>query len=371
MSKKNVVVVGGGGAGAIVSRELSGKLDHSKHNLTLITAHPFIVFFPAMVRTTTTAEGKLEDQALIPQDKLFLNGKGTLRIGRVVSVEDKGKGGEVVLADGSRVPYDVLVLTPGSLWSGPLDLPDSKEDVIEHINAWRKKFASANNIVLVGGGAVGIEFAGEIKQFLPKKKVTIVQSEAQLLNDSYPSKFRKAIEKDTRAVGTEIVFNDFVDNFEKLPVTTRSGKTIDADLVVPTIGGRPATEFIKSLGADVLNARGQVRVAPTLEVRGLKGVFAAGDAIEWKEQKQLAKYAAHSAVVVANVLSYLGGGTPSKEYKGSPELILITNGTKRGLAYVGMLWGITLGNWFASMMKGKSLLLDQAWKGYGYAAQPK
>jgi apoptosis-inducing factor 2 len=34
---------------------------------------------------------------------------------------------------------------------------------------------------------------------------------------------------------------------------------------------------------------------------------------------------------------------------------------------MGMLWGITLGNWFSSSMKGKELMVSMTRKGYGLA----
>jgi hypothetical protein len=40
---------------------------------------------------------------------------------------------------------------------------------------------------------------------------------------------------------------------------------------------------------------------------------------------------------------------------------------KGGISFMGMLWGITLGNWFSSSMKGKELMVGMARKGYGLA----
>jgi NADH dehydrogenase FAD-containing subunit len=66
----------------------------------------------------------------------------------------------------------------------------------------------------------------------PRKKVTIVHSDSQLLNSAYPDKYRKRVEKDLTSRGINIVFNDYVDDFESLPATTRSQRTLDGDLVV-------------------------------------------------------------------------------------------------------------------------------------------
>lgn len=71
-----------------------------------------------------------------------------------------------------------------------------------------------------------------------------------------------------------------------------------------------------------------------LEVPGHPGVFAGGDIIDWEEQKQAAKAATHSQVIIANVISFLGDKPLKKAYKGSPELIVIPIGKVRVLAVV-------------------------------------
>src|SRR5712671_6490303 len=157
MSRKSVVVVGGGASGATIIRILSGKLDSNTTTLTLVTARPFAVHLPGAIRMTTTSEGKLEDSVLIPYDSLLVNGNGTIKIGRVSSIEagkDSNAGGSVVLSSGERIHYDYLVIATGAEWKGALELPDDRAAVLEHIKSWRRKFENANGIILAGGGAV-------------------------------------------------------------------------------------------------------------------------------------------------------------------------------------------------------------------------
>jgi len=93
-----------------------------------------------------------------------------------------------------------------------------------------------------------------------------------------------------------------------------------------------------------------------MQLSAYSNIFAAGDIIEWKEQKQAAKAAKHGAVVTANVLTYLTEG-PLKDYDSGAEMILVTNGKQGGKAYLGILWGIVLGSFFARLLKSKSLLV--------------
>jgi hypothetical protein len=156
VTRKSVVVVGGGAAGANISRLLSSKINASTTSLTLVTARPFILHNPACIRLTTTAEGKLEDTVLIPYDSLLVNGNGTIKVGRVTAIEPgKESSGSVVLSTGERIHYDILVLAPGAEWQGPLAFPDDRAAVLEHIKSWRRKIENADGIILAGGGAVG------------------------------------------------------------------------------------------------------------------------------------------------------------------------------------------------------------------------
>ena len=158
MSKRqNVVVVGGGGAGAYTAKNLSASLDPAKYNLILITPRPYFLHLVASIRMVVTAEGKLEDRSVIPLDRIFTNGNGTMQIGTVVSISDQGeKGGHVTLADGKTVDYSALVLATGSIWEGPLAIPDGKSELDQWVQEWRAKIEKAEDILLVGGGAVGV-----------------------------------------------------------------------------------------------------------------------------------------------------------------------------------------------------------------------
>jgi len=142
-------------------------------------------------------------------------------------------------------------------------------------------------------------------------------------------------------------------------VTTRNGRRLDADMVVSARGPRPNTGFISTLGPDALTKDGFVRVQPTLQLKGHPNIFAGGDAIDWQEQKQEGKAGKHAGVIAANVLAYVEG-KPLQEYKGSIEMIAVTNGRNGGQGYIDVLWGIRLGNWLTRMLKSKTLIIPMA-----------
>jgi apoptosis-inducing factor 2 len=136
----------------------------------------------------------------------------------------------------------------------------------------------------------------------------------------------------------------------------------------------------------VLNSRGQIKIRTTFQLESYSNIYAIGDVTNLAEQKQATKAPKHAQMAAANILAQIRGGLPKKTYSGQPELIIITNGKvcccsvhfsssslsnvsgplqKQGISFMGMLWGITLGNWFSSSMKGKELMVSMARKSYG------
>lgn len=166
--KSTVVIVGGGTGGVVVARYLSKTLDPQRHKLLLINKHPFRIILPASLRMLVSDRGKLEERVLVPYDKVFTNGNGTFIEGLVTKINagDNSNSGSLALSDGRVIEYDVLVLATGSKWDGPTSFPDDAASVKTHIAARREEIAKANDILLVGGGAVGIGISGFTCSFL-------------------------------------------------------------------------------------------------------------------------------------------------------------------------------------------------------------
>lgn len=110
----------------------------------------------------------------------------------------------------------------------------------------------------------------------------------------------------------------------------------------------------------------------------------------------VAKYTAHADVIAANVLDYLNSKAPSKQYKGSRELIVVTNGRVRlhlsfvfrkayldvdfivpsliqngGIGSFTLFfgWRLVLGAWFARLIKSRTLMIDIVRKRWGLDAK--
>lgn len=95
---------------------------------------------------------------------------------------------------------------------------------------------------------------------------------------------------------------------------------------IPCRGPRPKTDFLSSLSEGFTSPAGHVKVKPTLQLKYHPRIFAAGDIIDWDEQKQAVKYTAHAKVVAANVIAVLKEKQPNALYKGCYERTVIANG---------------------------------------------
>lgn len=91
-----------------------------------------------------------------------------LKTGRVVqSAAASVSGSEVITAAGDHVPFDFLVIATGTTYDGP----STKAERVQGYEAKSKKVRAANSVLIVGGGPVGVELAGEIATDFPEKKV--------------------------------------------------------------------------------------------------------------------------------------------------------------------------------------------------------
>ncbi|KZV76192.1 FAD/NAD(P)-binding domain-containing protein [Peniophora sp. CONT] len=374
---QDIVVVGGGGAGSILVRQLLPKL-RTNHRLTLVNARPFHLFLPTTVRMAVTDDGNLEDKLLLPFDHLLGN-RGRLVVDTAVAIEpsppssdpSKPLGGHIVLKSGERLHYDVLVLSPGTRLASPLDYPDTEEEVRAYVAGWRNKIKDAKHIVFSGGGPVSVELAGEIKEYFPEKTTTIVQSRALPFTNAYPDKFRARILSEAREAGIEFVLEDYLDESEPSAgyVTTRKGQRLRADLVITAHGGTPNTHFVASLGESALDEYGQVRVRDTLELTDFPGIFCVGDAVSNAERNRLGKYPRHARAVVPNLLARLEGSTPRSTYAGSIETLRVSIGSNRGVMTFGAPWfwpwGIVFGSWMTVGAQSRDLILPKGYRMMG------
>ncbi|KAJ3771369.1 hypothetical protein FB446DRAFT_645393 [Lentinula raphanica] len=353
--KSTIVIVGGGVGGLGILNSLSTTINPKKHAVILIDARPSYVHLISSLRLVVSSTDNLITRSVHPfGDHTFLKklkGVGTFVQASVSEIRfsDDGRGGTVILDNGKTVAYDVLVLATGSTLPHPIAFPTKSMEVIEeYVKARQEEFASATDILLVGGGPVGIELAGELRDVFPSKSITILHRSSLLLNPVYPDRFELRYSNNSKIV-TSLSSLGIVSLCQPHQ-WTRSLKTVLLLTRIPTWGMRPNTAYLPS---DLLSPSGHVKVLPTFQLVAHPDVFAIGDMIDWDERKSASKIVhAHAPKTAQNVLLYLHlmASRESAKYKGSTEMIMISDGKlcTSGMGYLDILWGIIINGWISS-----------------------
>ena len=85
--------------------------------------------------------------------------------------------------------------------------------------------AKSNRIVVIGGGAVGVELVGELASDYPNKKVTLMHNRDQILDERLSQKLLKKIQDGLKALKVETVLGERV-NLDDLDVSAAYTKNI-------------------------------------------------------------------------------------------------------------------------------------------------
>lgn len=185
-----------------------------------------------------------------------------------------------------RESYDNLVLATGSspvkppipgidgeniftLWSVP-DTDRIKSYIIEK----RPKRAA-----VIGGGFIGLEMAENLHA--QGLKVSVIEMQDQVMAP-LDLDMANLLHENLRMNGVNLILGDGVKEFHRADgITTlelTSGKMVETDMVILSIGVRPNSELAAQAGA-ALNKRGGVQVDEYLKTT-LPDVYAVGDVIE-------------------------------------------------------------------------------------------
>jgi len=165
----SVVVVGGGYAGTAVAKALD-----ERTKVTLVEPKDAFVHNVAALRAAV--DPLVAPQIFLPYDRLLAHGE-VLR-DRAVRVD----GTQVELASGRVLRPDFIVLATGSTYPYPAksDRDDSAEAIARYRHTY-EQLGAARRVMLLGAGAVGLEFAGEIAAAWPDKAISLVDQAPEIL----------------------------------------------------------------------------------------------------------------------------------------------------------------------------------------------
>jgi dihydrolipoamide dehydrogenase len=248
-----------------------------------------------------------------------------LKSNGVEMIQGRGRvaGGTRATVDGQQLESRALLLAPGSTPAMP-PVPGTELGVDS--DAILRLQEIPGRLVVVGGGVVGMEFAGVFS--LLGTEVHVVEALDQLLTPldrDVASRFQKLMER--RGVSFELgaAVRCILRAGEALAVETDAGRT-EADVVLVATGRRPATAEMGLEEAGIQLDRAAIKVDEHMAT-SVPGVYAIGDATRISMLAHTASYQGEVAVMNA-----LGEKRISADYRAIPACIY----TDPEIAYVGL-----------------------------------
>lgn len=293
------VIVGGGFAGLWATRALAS----TPVRITLIDRHNHHLFQPLLYQVAT-AGLSAPDIAAPLRHILRKQANVEVRLAEVAAIAPQKK--HVVLADGTTIAYDALLLATGAThayfghdeWArhapGLKTLDDALQLRRHLLLAFERAEAETDpgrraawlSFAIVGGGPTGVELAGtlaeiarhtlknEFRRIDPSQaRVRLVEAGPRVLA-SFPDTLSEKARRQLERLGVEVVTGTPVSDI------TDEGYRL-GDLFVPAktvvwAAGVAASPLARSLDVP-LDRAGRVPVQPDLSVAGHPDIFVAGD----------------------------------------------------------------------------------------------
>lgn len=231
---RNIVVIGANFSGYHVAKLVAGSLSpHSPFRVVVIEPNSHFQFTWVLPRFCVV-KGH-EHKAFIPYGNHIVAPEGVVRWiqDRVVNVTK-----ESVQLQGSdeQISYDFLVVATGSKVEQGLPSrvnATEKFEGTQRLQQMQRGIEAAKKIVVVGGGAAGVEIATDAKSLYPEKQVILIHSRSALMH-RFGKGLQKAALEGMQALGGEVILEDRVveQDSEAGTVTLKSGRVIECDFFV-------------------------------------------------------------------------------------------------------------------------------------------
>ncbi|KDO24868.1 hypothetical protein SPRG_09513 [Saprolegnia parasitica CBS 223.65] len=369
-----VVVVGGGYAGIQFAQSLAHYAPGAR--ITVIEKQTFTFHANGMPRAFV--DKSYVTKLFIPLDKALpshvtlVRGLAVSMTDAAVSVRTIDVGGSLA-DDATELAFDYCILATGSSYAAPIKVPENvytRETIAASVHAAIDAIAAAESILIVGGGAVGCEVAGEIAVKYPTKTVTLVDGNAQLLANANMSElFRAKVAEGLVAHGVKLVLGERLPSrrtehsFTHETITLSGGTVVSSDVQLVCAGMTPNTSLLAALYPELVAAQG-IKVQASMQLEGKDHIFVLGDASNHPSPKMAyvaMEQAKHLGYGLAQHLLYK---TPLAPFAMNPVgLMLLPIGPYAGVAQFPLpFYGpLVLGDWVVRFIKGTDYFASRTW----------
>ncbi|KAI2467402.1 FAD/NAD(P)-binding domain-containing protein [Annulohypoxylon bovei var. microspora] len=321
---RNIVIVGASIAGYTAARTVAQfLLPGSEFRIVVIEPRDHFHFTWVLPRFCVV-EGH-EHKAFIPLGGYLPHGSLEADGGKVTWIKDRvasiSREGVSLQSSGEEIPYEFLIVATGAgaTDSLPSRVPaDTKAQGMELLREMQKRIRESKDLVIVGGGAAGVELATDAKSKYPEKRVVLVHSRDAVMHRFGPE-LQTAARKGIEELGIELITGDRVvsEDKDKGIVVLKSGKEIVCDYLVNCTGQKPDSKLIAALSPTSISESGHILTKPTLQIQddSFPNVYTCGDVSETNTAHPNSRSAMRQAQVAAfNVLSGTEGKKPREKY---------------------------------------------------------
>ncbi|MFH1645689.1 MAG: FAD-dependent oxidoreductase [Candidatus Omnitrophota bacterium] len=259
MEKRTDILVIGGGPAGIVSAVTAKRYYADKKVLLIKSVANGAVpcGIPYMFASLQNPDDNKLGNAALEKNNI------DLAIDEVISIDRSAK--QVMSKSGTKYSYEKLVLAIGSEPIIPPIKGIDKEGVypvykdMDYLKVSLEKVKKAKNILILGGGFIGVEFADEISK-IKGIKVYLAEVLPHVLENSFDEEFSLLAEEKLNKAGVALLNNNKVVEFsgEKKIEGARfeNGKELKIDGVILGIGARPNTKLAFEAGLDLGRGKG-------------------------------------------------------------------------------------------------------------------
>ena len=260
MKQADVVIVGGSAAGPVAG--ITVRRHYPDMSVLLIRKEQESqVMVPCGIPYIFGTVGACEKN-IIP-DALLSNNGVELMIDEVTEIDKAAR--TVKTAGGETVSYGKLVLATGSVPVRP-PLPGMEMQNVfpiwkdaDYLTRAQSVLTQARDIVVIGGGFIGVEMADECKK-IGSANVTIVEILPHCLMLALDPEFCEIAENKLTERGIKLITNNgvkaIIGDGKVDSVELQSGETLKADVVIVGIGAAPNTELAQKTGLKIGEMRG-------------------------------------------------------------------------------------------------------------------
>jgi len=250
--KMDVLVIGGGPAGIISAVTTRKYYPDKKITLMKDVENGCIPCgIPYMFSSLKNPDENKLGNAALEKNNIDLEIDEALRINR----NEK----EVITKNGDKYTYDKLILAIGSIPIIPPIPGIDKEGVyaiykdMDYLKEKIDEIKSSNNVMILGGGFIGVEFADEISK-IDGLKVSLVEMFPSLLSHSFDPEFSEIVEQKLASQNINVLIDTKVEEIlgsEKVEkVRLSDGKELEVDSIVLGVGSAPNTKLAFDAGLD-------------------------------------------------------------------------------------------------------------------------